>query len=79
MTKVKILVCPQCNRQYGRFTVQAQVTQVRLVDRGGEFVRVIDECCDIIALPNCEEEPHMFSCDTCGTTAQLKEIEAGDE
>ena len=59
--------CPK-SAAHKRFSVTAHVAQEWQVDGSGNFVRVIQDCTDVVHKPDSQD---LFQCLTCGATAEV--------
>ena len=54
------------NPKHNRFITVAHITQDWKVDENGNFIEVVQECCDVIHGP---DRDNYWTCDICGADA----------
>jgi len=62
------ILCPK-SPDHHTFAVTAHVAEAWMVDRKGNFLKVLEPATDVVHSPDCED---MYTCRTCGTQAISK-------
>lgn len=63
------MICPNCGENT-TFTTVAHVAQDWEVDSKGHFIRVIDDCSEVVADPDTE---NIWTCKKCGAEAEYRD------